>query len=106
MTPRPEAVRQILDVLIDNAHVHGAGTITISATRVGDGAVVAVADQGTAVIDPATAFARRQGHGSGIGLALARRLAETEALRLVLADPGPGARLHLVFGPRTDPTGG
>lgn len=97
VTARPEAVRQILDVLIDNARAHGAGTITISASRIGSGAVVAVSDQGTSVIDPVTAFARRNGTGTGIGLALARRLAETEGLRLVVADPGPGARLHLVF---------
>ncbi|MGH3850677.1 MAG: hypothetical protein ACRDRT_13395, partial [Pseudonocardiaceae bacterium] len=37
-------------------------------------------------------FVRRsQGSaGSGIGLALARRLAEAEDLRLLLAEPGPG----------------
>ncbi|MEO7572281.1 MAG: HAMP domain-containing sensor histidine kinase [Acidimicrobiales bacterium] len=97
VTARPEAVRQILDVLIDNARVHGAGTITIRATRVGNGAIIAVSDQGTTALDPETAFARRSGEGTGIGLALARRLAETEGLRLVIAEPGPGARFHLAF---------
>lgn len=106
VTARTEAVRQILDVLIDNARVHGSGTITISASRVGTGAIVAVSDQGRSAIDPETAFARRRGSGpgAGIGLAFARRLAETEGLRLVIADPGPGARLHLVFAQRADRT--
>jgi len=102
VTARPEAVRQILDVLIDNAVVHGAGTVRLDATRVGTGAVVAVTDEGSVAIDPDTAFTRRTGQGSGIGLALARRLAETEGLRLVLADPGPGVALHLVFAERAD----
>lgn len=97
VTARPEAVRQILDVVIDNARVHGAGTIIITATRVGTGAVLAVHDQGTTTIDPDTVFTRRSGEGTGIGLALARRLAEAEGLRLVIADPGPGVRLHLAF---------
>lgn len=104
VTARPEAVRQILDVLIDNAIAHGAGTITISGSRVGSGAVVAVSDQETSTVDPDVAFTRRRGHGTGIGLALARRLAETEGLRLVLADPGPGVRVHLVFAQPADRT--
>jgi len=90
-------VRQILDVLLDNAREHGAGTIILRATRVRAGAVIAVSDQGATTIDPETAFARRSGAGTGIGLALARRLAEADGLRLIIADPGPGARLHLAF---------
>ncbi len=34
----------------------------------------------------------------GIGLALAKRLAEAEDVRLVLANPGPGVTFNLVFG--------
>lgn len=96
----PAAVRQILDVLLDNALRHGEGDVTLSGARVGPGAVLAVADQGRAVIDSSKVFVRRgpAAAGSGIGLALARRLAEAEDLRLVLDHPGPGAVFHLVFG--------
>lgn len=99
VTTRPEAVRQILDIVIDNALVHGEGTVTVRASRRGSGAVVAVIDEGTSVVDAVGIFERHVGAGSGIGLALARRLAEGEGIRLVLAHAGPGAHFHLVFGP-------
>jgi signal transduction histidine kinase len=96
---REPAVRQILDVLIENALRHGSGLIRVSASRVGDGAVIAVADNGSAVLDVDAIFRRRNpgATGSGIGLALARRLAEADDMRLVLANPGPGATFHLVI---------
>lgn len=100
---RSEAVRQILDVLLDNALVHGAGSITLTARRVGSGAIVSVADRGTSILQPDVIFERRgqTATGSGIGLALAHRLASAEDLRLLVANPGPGAEFHLVFGGRT-----
>ncbi|MHB8671773.1 MAG: sensor histidine kinase [Acidimicrobiales bacterium] len=96
----PAAIRQILDVLIDNAVTHASGEIRLSAYRVGTGSVIAVADHGTTVVDPDRIFERRHSEsaGSGIGLALARRLAEAEDLRLVVAQPGPGVVFHLIFG--------
>lgn len=96
----PQAIRQILDVLIDNAMIHGQGRVGLAASRLGDGAVISVSDQGRTTVEPAQMFLRRNedARGEGIGLALARRLAEAEALRLVVADPGPGVVLHLVFG--------
>ena len=102
----PPAIRQILDVLINNALVHASGDIRVSAGRLGAGAVVAVADQGGTTVDPEEVFIRRHpdATGEGIGLALARRLAEAENLRLVVADPGPGVTFHLVFGGRTPAT--
>lgn len=106
VTARPQAVKQILDVLVGNAVEHGEGTVSINATRLANGTVVAVSDQGTATLDPTVVFQRRNPDavGSGIGLALARRLAEAEDLRLILADSGPGPTFHLVFG-GTRPTG-
>jgi signal transduction histidine kinase len=97
---REPAVRQILDVLIENALRHGSGSIRVMATRVGGGAVIAIGDSGSPRLDADEIFVRRNpgATGSGIGLALARRLAEAEAMRLVLAHPGPGSTFHLVIG--------
>jgi len=96
----PAAIRQILDVLLDNAVQHGDGDVSLSCTRVGHGAVIAVTDGGGAVVQGEEIFLRRnpEAAGSGIGLALARRLAEAEGMRLVLANPGPGLVFHPVVG--------
>jgi len=88
----PAAVRQVLAVLVDNATAHGAGTVTVAA-REGSGAVaVDVADEGPGVRDPSgVVFAQRADRtdGHGIGLALARRLAEAEHGRLHLTQATP-----------------
>ncbi|MGZ4796241.1 MAG: ATP-binding protein, partial [Acidimicrobiia bacterium] len=86
------AIRQILDVLVDNARLHGAGTITVRARAASPGVVVEVADQGAGVAgDPERVFERRvsSSGGTGIGLALARSLAEAEGGRLFLRESGP-----------------
>jgi signal transduction histidine kinase len=85
------AIRQILTVLVDNAVTHGAGTVTVTARDAGDALAVDVADEGPG-IDPAhEVFARRRDpdSGHGIGLALARSLAEAEGGRLWLSAPAP-----------------
>ncbi|MFN8035988.1 MAG: HAMP domain-containing sensor histidine kinase [Acidimicrobiia bacterium] len=91
------AVRQILDVLVTNAWQHGTGVVTVRA-RNGPGAlVVEVRDEGPGVTDPDAAFARRSGDGRGIGLSLARTLAEAEGGRLVLERPGPHPTFSLLI---------
>lgn len=104
----PSAVRQILDVLIGNALTHGSGTVRVSGHRVGGGAVLTVGDEGTAVIDPEAVFERRgkAATGSGIGLALARRLAQAEGMQLLVADRGPCVRFQLVIAGPSDGTRG
>lgn len=57
-------MRQILDVLLGNALTHGSGKVTITGTRVGGGAVVAIADEGQAIIDPDEIFRRRSGNAA------------------------------------------
>lgn len=95
----PSAVRQILDVLISNALIHGGGAVRLSGAPVGRGAVLTVDDEGTEVIDPEEVFQRRRtsSAGSGIGLALARRLAEAEGMQLLVANPGPGVSFQLII---------
>jgi len=86
------AVSQILDVLIDNADRHGSGAITVTVRGLDDAAAIDISDEGPPLQgDPAVLFQRRTepNTGHGIGLALARRLAEAQGGRLRLATPAP-----------------
>jgi signal transduction histidine kinase len=85
------AVRQVVDVLLDNAVAHGAGTVTLSVRDAGGAVAIDVADEGPGPADPEEAFRRRgdSAAGHGIGLALARSLAEAEGGRLRLTRPHP-----------------
>jgi signal transduction histidine kinase len=85
------AVRQVVDVLLDNAVVHGAGTVTLSLRDAGGAVAIDVADEGPGPAGPEEAFGRRgdSADGHGIGLALARSLAEAEGGRLRLTRPRP-----------------
>jgi signal transduction histidine kinase len=94
--PRPvaseAAIRQVLRVLLDNAATHGAGTVTVATREVVGAVAIDVSDEGHGIRKPeAKLFARQetQAEGHGIGLALARRLAEAEGGRLYLARPDP-----------------
>jgi signal transduction histidine kinase len=98
------AIRQILDVIVDNALTHGAGTTRVYLADLGGGISIEVSDEGTGLSgDPEAAFARRaDGSGHGIGLALARSLAEAEGGRLVVRRPGAGPTFSLLLAtPRT-----
>ncbi len=90
------ALRQILDVLLANALQHGSGTVTVHARQAPGATVIAVGDEGPGVTDD-SAFERRDGGGHGIGLALARTLAEAEGGRLVLDAPGPRPLFSIVL---------
>ncbi len=103
----PGAVRQILEVLLDNAHRHGGGAVTVSARAARGAVVVEVSDEGAGVSgDPDAVFARRSpaAAGHGVGLALARSLAAADGGRLVLKRPGPGPTFSLLLhAPRDRP---
>ena len=85
------AVRQVVDVLLDNAVVHGTGTVGLVVRDAGATLAVDVSDQGEGPAEPDQVFRSRDGGspGHGIGLALARALAEAEGGRLVLTRARP-----------------
>jgi signal transduction histidine kinase len=93
------ATREILDVLIDNARAHGAGTIEVRARRAASGVAIEVEDHGPGFADGIHPFERRNGrqNGHGIGLALARSLAEAEGGRLLVERRAPNPVVALVL---------
>ena len=93
------AVDQALEVLLDNALVHGKGRVTVSVQESRGGAIVAVTDEGPGRIDDRALQERRAdtARGHGIGLALARRIVEAEGGQLRLAHPGPGPRFEILL---------
>lgn len=88
-TAQPAAVRQILRVLVDNAVRHGHGEVAVTVSDVGPGLAIEVGDHGTGVAEGVDPFVRSSGDSHGIGLALARSLAEAEGGRLVLSRARP-----------------
>ena len=92
-------VREIVGVLLDNACRHGEGAVDLSVSERDGWIRVDVADEGPGFGDEAEwAFERgssRNGHG--IGLALARSLAQGEGGRLVARTPGPRPVLTLLL---------
>lgn len=87
------ALSQIMSTLLENSLAHGKGTVDVKARRSGPSVVVEVGDQGKGV--PAALaphiFERSvgSGKGTGLGLALARDLAETNGGRLELIRAQP-----------------
>lgn len=99
------ALSHVLDVLVDNAQQHGAGDVRVSARALPGAVSISVNDEGPGIADPATVFARRQsaGGGTGIGLALARRLTEAEGGRLRLRGLAAGTTFEVTL-PTAGPT--
>jgi signal transduction histidine kinase len=101
----PDVVREIVDVLLDNALHHGAGEVRMTVREHEGWLVVEVTDRGQGFAgDPEEAFARRSRNaaGHGIGLALARSLAHAEGGRLAIVDAGPQPVISLTLR-RADP---
>lgn len=84
------AAGQILDVLLDNAIVHGRGTVTVSARSTFDAVAIEVSDGGPELtLEAHELFGKRNSPHRGIGLPFARKLADAEGARLVLASARP-----------------
>jgi signal transduction histidine kinase len=89
----PVALSQVLSTLLENSLAHGRGTVDVEARRSGPSVVVEVTDQGDgvpAIIAPHI-FERSvsTAQSTGLGLALARDLAETNGGRLELIQRQP-----------------
>lgn len=85
----PAAVDHVVDVLIDNALRHGRGEVAVVVEERGSRSCLTVRDEG-ALGDAADPFSeRRSDSGHGIGLRLARTLAESEGGVLTLDSRAP-----------------
>ncbi|MFG2120468.1 ATP-binding protein [Streptomyces sp. NPDC048710] len=102
----PGAVAQVLAALIENSLMHGGGTVALRTRVTGNQAVVEVTDEGPGVPGDlgARIFERTiSGRNStGIGLAVARDLAEADGGRLELLQSQPP--VFGLFLSRTPPT--
>jgi len=86
----PASVRQVLDVLVDNALRHGRGAVEVVVRDVSGHVAVDVGDAGTA--DGArirAVLAGQVAEPHGLGLGLARQMVEAEGGRLVLSSDRP-----------------
>ena len=100
---KPGTLSQVVATLLDNALVHGAGTVTIRTSRTPNSVVIEVRDEGRGV--PAELVPRifersvsGKPGGTGLGLALARSIAAADGGNVVLVRPKPA--VFAVFLPR------
>ena len=89
----PNGLSQVLATLIENSLIHGAGTVTVSTRSTGISLVVEITDEGPGVPPElgARIFERSVSgrRGTGLGLAVARELAEADGGRLELVQQAP-----------------
>jgi signal transduction histidine kinase len=102
----PGGLAQVIATLLDNALMHGKGTVTIRRWQSASSAVIEVEDEGDGV--PAELVSRifersvsGRPEGTGLGLALARTMATADGGRIVLARRRPP--VFAVFLPRNRP---
>lgn len=89
----PNGLSQVLATLLENSLIHGGGTVTVSTRSTGISLVVEVTDEGPGVPGElgARIFERSVSgrRGTGLGLAVARELAEADGGRLELVQQKP-----------------
>jgi len=90
----PVSAAQVIATLLDNALVHGDGTVTIRTSQTPKSVVVEVRDQGKGVPkDLAPRIFERsvsgRPGGTGLGLALARSVIVADGGQVVLVRPRP-----------------
>ena len=102
----PGGLAQVLATLLDNALMHGGGTVTLQTSQNSRSVVIEVRDEGKGVPPELASriFERSvsgRPEGTGLGLALARTMAAADGGRVVLIKPKPAT--FAVFLPRNPP---
>ena len=105
----PGGLAQVLATLLDNALMHGGGTVTIQTSQSARSVVIEVRDEGKGIpADLASRIFERsvsgRPEGTGLGLALARTMAAADGGRVVLVKAKPAT--FAVFLPRHPPRHG
>ena len=89
----PGSLAQIVATLIENSLRYGAGTTTVRASKSGRGVVIHVSDEGNGVapenVESIFTKGFSTGGSTGIGLPLAKNLAEADGGRLELTQASP-----------------
>jgi signal transduction histidine kinase len=97
----PGAAREIVDVLLDNACRHGDGPVMVLVRATDATVAIEVRDEGSGFPEDSDPFARSHGapddDGHGLGLRLARSLAEAEGGRLSVTGRGDPTVLTLLL---------
>ena len=102
----PGSAAQVIATLLDNALVHGAGTVTIRTSQTPRSVVIEVRDEGKGVppeLVPRIFERSVSGSpgGTGLGLSLARTVAAADGGQVVLVRPRPA--VFALFLPHADP---
>ena len=94
-----QALQQILDILIDNAMHHGVGVVTVTARGTHGMLAFDVEDEGAGMPDGFDPFVRGASGkgGSGLGLDIAKSLADDQSGRLLLSQRLPRTRFTLLL---------
>ena len=105
----PGGLAQVLATLVDNALMHGGGTVTLQTSQNSRSVVIELRDEGKGVPPELASriFERSvsgRPEGTGLGLALARTMAGADGGRVVLIKPKPAT--FAVFLPRHPPQRG
>lgn len=105
----PSALAQCLEILLDNALVHGYGDVEVRLSTDAGGAVeIAVVDQGHLVETTGTGPGgeSRDHHGHGLGLLLARSLLRPDGGRVELVSTAPTTFVIRLPAQRCEPDAG